>query len=118
MDTAVTAGRMMRGKNNNIFTLAIAAVCVAHSDADAADVACAVAREYKEATITCNAGETINIVEFAAWGVLAEGSDCTTGEIYTSLKKIYIYIFLHFRGGTYIYIRFRRSPLRQLYRPP
>lgn len=113
MDTAVTAGRMMRGKNNNIFTLAIAAVCVAHSDADAADVACAVAREYKEATITCNAGETINIVEFAAWGVLAEGSDCTTGEIY-----IYIFFFLHFRGGTYIYIRFRRSPLRQLYRPP
>lgn len=115
MDTAVTAGRMMRGKNNNIFTLAIAAVCVAHSDADAADVACAVAREYKEATITCNAGETINIVEFAAWGVLAEGSDCTTGEIYI---YIYIYFFLHFRGGTYIYIRFRRSPLRQLYRPP
>lgn len=95
MDTAVTAGRMMRGKNNNIFTLAIAAVCVAHSDADAADVACAVAREYKEATITCNAGETINSVEFAAWGVLAEGSDCTTGEICFIFSSISGVVHIH-----------------------
>ena len=41
---------------------------------------CATGREYKPASVQCPDGQTVSSVGFAAWGMLSEGSDCSSGE--------------------------------------